>query len=484
MATVQRKLVHKQFNSPIGLYSENNLKSTLNRELKAFSNGKMGIECDDNARPDHLANSAVLKLLEEEERQKQAGGIKRVTWPPEHEYQARASSQTRQSPAYQSQHRQPSPHPHYQNGSNPSGHQYHQQSVPQTVHYPEQSYQQSPTSYPQSGHQHQQHQQSAYQQQQHHQPVYHQGEQSGRVEPSQQQQAYQHQIFNKYQYPSAQDFNSPDPTYMKQSTPSYLQSQQQTIKQPSCTTAFTGGISVGNKAQSQAANNPSNWSHVQSSRPVHSGYVQPQYSQQPPFHNPNESTSPYAVNQNQYQHQQQQTYQQQQYKQQQQHQQQQHYHQQQSTPVQLSTQYQTNQSVQPQPQKQYHPEDNFYRQPSPGVITLRRELPVTQQPPLVYASEPAAQSFRGGASMRGDGQWKKNAGDQKWPPEEYKKQSEIENEQRRQLALGPAFRPRRVNKDYTPFFQRHALNSTFPHYRAPPGTQHYSADPYPQYPQY
>lgn len=42
MATVQRKLVHKQFNSPIGLYSDNNVKSTLNRELKAFSNGAMG----------------------------------------------------------------------------------------------------------------------------------------------------------------------------------------------------------------------------------------------------------------------------------------------------------------------------------------------------------------------------------------------------------------------------------------------------------
>lgn len=37
-------------------------------------------------------------------------------------------------------------------------------------------------------------------------------------------------------------------------------------------------------------------------------------------------------------------------------------------------------------------------------------------------------------------------GDNKWPPEEYKKLSEIENEQRKQLALGPAFRPRRINK--------------------------------------
>lgn len=36
MAAVQRKLVHKQFNSPMGLYSQENVKATLNRELKAF----------------------------------------------------------------------------------------------------------------------------------------------------------------------------------------------------------------------------------------------------------------------------------------------------------------------------------------------------------------------------------------------------------------------------------------------------------------
>lgn len=30
-------------------------------------------------------------------------GVKRVTWPPEHEYQARAASVTRQSPAFQPQ---------------------------------------------------------------------------------------------------------------------------------------------------------------------------------------------------------------------------------------------------------------------------------------------------------------------------------------------------------------------------------------------
>uniref|UniRef100_A0A182MI59 Uncharacterized protein n=1 Tax=Anopheles culicifacies TaxID=139723 RepID=A0A182MI59_9DIPT len=43
----------------------------------------------------------------------------------------------------------------------------------------------------------------------------------------------------------------------------------------------------------------------------------------------------------------------------------------------------------------------------------------------------------GGSNMRGD---------QKWPPEEYKRQSEVDNEERRKLAQQPAFRPRRQQK--------------------------------------
>lgn len=41
---------------------------------------------------------------------------------------------------------------------------------------------------------------------------------------------------------------------------------------------------------------------------------------------------------------------------------------------------------------------NFYRQPSPsgpGVITLRKELPTTQTSAPVYATDPAAHSYRG-----------------------------------------------------------------------------------------
>lgn len=64
-------------------------------------------------------------------------------------------------------------------------------------------------------------------------------------------------------------------------------------------------------------------------------------------------------------------------------------------------------------------------------------------------------------------------GDEKWPPATYKAQAEAENEARKALARGPAVRPRRVHKDYTSFFAQHALNSNYPSYRAPPGTQHY-----------
>lgn len=42
MAQVQRRLVHKQFNSPIGLYSDRNVRETLDRELKVLSNGVVG----------------------------------------------------------------------------------------------------------------------------------------------------------------------------------------------------------------------------------------------------------------------------------------------------------------------------------------------------------------------------------------------------------------------------------------------------------
>ncbi|XP_043064891.1 uncharacterized protein LOC108087473 [Drosophila ficusphila] len=108
-------------------------------------------------------------------------------------------------------------------------------------------------------------------------------------------------------------------------------------------------------------------------------------------------------------------------------------------------------------------QDNSYRGASPGIITLRKEAPVSQQPAPVYTSQPAAVSYQGGSKLRGD---------LKWPPPEYKEAAARENEERRQLALGPVCRPRRVNRDYTPFFAKHQLNNGYPSYKVPPGTQH------------
>ncbi|XP_049314346.1 uncharacterized protein LOC105231469 isoform X2 [Bactrocera dorsalis] len=150
------------------------------------------------------------------------------------------------------------------------------------------------------------------------------------------------------------------------------------------------------------------------------------------------------------------------------------YHQtpQQQQPQQYSTVPQSNQynsypqpqhvgQDQPDHQAQSLPQD--YRGGSPGIITLRKEAPVTQKPAPVYNAQPAAVSFQGGSNMRGD---------LKWPPPEYKEAAIRENEERRQLALGPVCRPRKVNRDYTTFFAKNALNSYYPSYKIPPGTQH------------
>lgn len=37
------KIVHKQFNSPIGLYSQRNIQDTLNKHLQNLDNGTVGL---------------------------------------------------------------------------------------------------------------------------------------------------------------------------------------------------------------------------------------------------------------------------------------------------------------------------------------------------------------------------------------------------------------------------------------------------------
>ncbi|XP_017772893.1 PREDICTED: protein app1-like isoform X2 [Nicrophorus vespilloides] len=107
MASQMPKLVNKQFNTPIGLYSEKNVREILDRESQMLANGAVGINFNNPmvSKPANLHNSAVLRMLEEEE-SKQRGckplrqwpppnanrprqfkdivvsGVKRVAWPP------------------------------------------------------------------------------------------------------------------------------------------------------------------------------------------------------------------------------------------------------------------------------------------------------------------------------------------------------------------------------------------------------------------
>ncbi|XP_076248936.1 uncharacterized protein LOC143188507 isoform X2 [Calliopsis andreniformis] len=130
------------------------------------------------------------------------------------------------------------------------------------------------------------------------------------------------------------------------------------------------------------------------------------------------------------------------------------------------------------PLPQQHPQDYYSQQrppqnqvatatfeAPPSTITLRPEPPISQAPAPVYQAQPAATKAPVSGNMRGD---------LKWPPPSVKAQTEAENRARMELAKGPAVRPRRVHKDYSGFFAQHALNNTYPGYRAPPGTQYFT----------
>ncbi|EZA54690.1 PDZ and LIM domain protein Zasp [Ooceraea biroi] len=120
---------------------------------------------------------------------------------------------------------------------------------------------------------------------------------------------------------------------------------------------------------------------------------------------------------------------------------------------------------QQQTQPSYHPSIPAAFEAPPSTIVLRPEPPISQAPAPVYQAQPAATKAPATGNMRGD---------LKWPPASVKAQVEAENRARMELARGPAVRPRRVRKDYSGFFAQHALNSTYPGYRAPPGTQYFT----------
>ncbi|KAL1508852.1 hypothetical protein ABEB36_003681 [Hypothenemus hampei] len=103
-------------------------------------------------------------------------------------------------------------------------------------------------------------------------------------------------------------------------------------------------------------------------------------------------------------------------------------------------------------------------EPPPSTITLRAAAPVSQAPAPVYSAQPATASLKGGKHLRGD---------LKWPPENVRQKMAEEHQQLLELAKGPACRPLKKEKDYTPFFEQHALAHAYPGYKIPPGTQFY-----------
>nr|CAH7730851.1 unnamed protein product [Callosobruchus chinensis] len=143
--------------------------------------------------------------------------------------------------------------------------------------------------------------------------------------------------------------------------------------------------------------------------------------------------------------------------------------------------------------------------PPPSTITLRPQAPISQVPAPLVTSQPATATLKeklvSPRNLRGDIKWppeevkkkmieeaqnqqncnsflsleggKHLRGDLKWPPENVKSQMEEENRLRLELAKGPAVRPPKQLKDYTGFFEQHALSDTYPGYKIPPGTQFY-----------
>ncbi|KAK9710625.1 hypothetical protein QE152_g25918 [Popillia japonica] len=68
-------------------------------------------------------------------------------------------------------------------------------------------------------------------------------------------------------------------------------------------------------------------------------------------------------------------------------------------------------------------------------------------------------------------------GDLKWPPENVREKMAAEEQHLIELSQGPAVRPRKNCKDYSSFFAKHALTHAYPGYKIPPGTQFYDHNP-------
>lgn len=65
----QQRLVNKQFNSPMAMYSEENIAETLSSQAEVLAQGVLGVNFKKNEKTYDPANSEVFKMLQEMARQ-------------------------------------------------------------------------------------------------------------------------------------------------------------------------------------------------------------------------------------------------------------------------------------------------------------------------------------------------------------------------------------------------------------------------------
>ncbi|GJQ83326.1 hypothetical protein Trydic_g15963 [Trypoxylus dichotomus] len=503
MAEQYQKLVNKQYNSPINLYSDKNVREILERETRVLANGAIGIDFNNpmTNKPANLQNSAVLRMLEEEENRKrsgQPGSLKRVAWPPPsgelEEFIEQEPVHSQGGPLYSS------PQSVQNNQAQPT------QPKPQT--------QQSPSS-PVILQQPQQYQPS-YQQQQPKSPQNYANAansfqpiispaastaslksagqsssvgQSGPLSPNvsrspvsftnvakpwspQNRSSFE---FKPVQPPSLRTIQS---YQQQQSSEQYRYAEQQRYRQEQTgetQTVYrteettiqqyqTSPVEVSQSLQqSERQIFEPNQSEVEVTRSVDrspsftsttSIEIQQEISKAPkspvPVATVSQSPKPIVSDSPLLKT---------------------------VTPIQKpSPPKQTQptpiaakgvaQNQAPAPQRYQVPAKPV--EPPPSTITLRPQAPVSQAPPPLVTSQPATATLRGGKNLRGD---------LKWPPEVVKEKMAAEQQHLVELAKGPACRPRKNCKDYSSFFAKHALTHAYPGYKIPPGTQFYDHNP-------
>uniref|UniRef100_A0AAR5PYM3 Zasp-like motif domain-containing protein n=1 Tax=Dendroctonus ponderosae TaxID=77166 RepID=A0AAR5PYM3_DENPD len=421
--TTQPRLVNKQFNTPIGLYSEQNVREVLQREQQILANGAIGIDFHNSStgKPANLQNSAVLRLLEEEENRR--GGrpandeyyprpLRDVSWPPpdyDKKTQLRSSFKDVVTPGktyqflnllkqtstklcfYQGGPQYSSPSPGLQQNNYPS----QQQGVPvQQSYRPLKPLDVSSV-----------------------------GAGSPLTSPALNQ--------------TPQGFRSATPSGPKGWAP--VQSPTTPLG-PGAQKYFGAPPAQGYQGQPQYQPVSQPHQAAQQYQPSLQQYQQPnQYGSQPSgFATP--PAHQYQAPPQQYQPQPA------------------------AQPIPAQSQIPAKPAVaQPQPAAP-RPQPAKHVEPPPSTITLRPAAPISQTPAPVYSAQPATASLKGGKNLRGD---------LKWPPENVRQRMAEEQAFIEEISKGPAVKPSRKERDYTPFFAQHALNSTYPGYKIPPGTQYF-----------